>query len=437
MIFSRQEMKLKLLPFMVAPLLFSCNSEKNKSATEIILTNNSDFELTEKPVSVGRTLFQDNEGRDPYPIVLSDTDTIPSQLTDVDGDGEWDELFFLADFSAGEKKTFILRWVEEQPQYANRTSVRFGKREAKDEPVAPATEETLTATDMPKSLGFQKYQTDGPTWENDRVGFRHYLDGRNAKDIFGKKTAAISPETVGVDESGAVEDNYHTMEDWGRDIFPVGNSVGLGGFALLVDGQVQRLGVTVDDTLSNIEETNFRIIDEGPLKSILKYNYNNWEVAGNSYDAEEVTSIWAGMYGYKNTVSVSGLEGEEVLLIGLSNINNENPVQKIEAGDFIALILHDYQTYDREWLLGTALLIPEADYNGYIEAPEEGQLTNSYLVKTNTENGKSLSYYAIAAGELAPDGGYEDAETFRNYVEDLALQLSATVEIEVNPAKNE
>lgn len=421
---------------MAASLLFSCNNDQKNPATEIFLTNTSKVELAEKAVSIERANFSEAEDGK-HPLLISASDTIPSQLTDLDGDGEWDELFFLADLSAEEKKTFELQWVDEQPQYNTRTSVRFGKREAMDEPVTPATEETLSATDMPKRLGFQKYQTDGPTWENDKVGFRHYLDGRNAKDIFGKKTADISPETVGINNSGAVEDNYHTMEDWGRDIFPVGNSVGLGGFALLVDEQVQRLGVTVDDTLSNIAETNFRIIDEGPLKSVLKYDYNNWEVAGNSYDAEEVTSIWAGMYGYKNTVSVNGLEGDEVLLIGLSNINNENPLQEVEVEDFVALILHDNQTYEREWALGTALLIPKAEYNGYIEAPEEGQVTNSYLVKTNTGNGNQVSYYAIAAGEMAPDAGFEDATAFRNYVEGLARQLSVSLNVEVRTSKTD
>ncbi|MBZ9630067.1 DUF4861 domain-containing protein [Salegentibacter sp. LM13S] len=417
-------------------LLSGCKSEEKSVVTEILLINTSNIELSEKAVVIERAKIFEAEN-EKYPVLTSASDTIPSQLTDLDWDGEWDELFFLANFSAEERKTFELHWVDEEPQYTTRTSVRFGKRESVDEPVTPATEETLTATDMPKNLGFQKYQTDGPTWENDKVGFRHYLDGRNSKDIFGKTSANISPETVGVNDTGAVEDNYHTMEDWGRDIFPVGNSVGLGGFALLVDNEVQRLGITVDDTLSNIEETTFRILEEGPLKSIMKFEYNNWDAADNTYNAEEVTTIWAGMYGFKNTVSVSGMQNDEVLLIGLSNINIEKPLQEVEVGDFVALILHDYQTYEREWALGTALLIPKADYNGYIEAPEEGKVTSSYLVKTKRENGNPISYYAIAAGEMAPDGGFEDAETFRNYVEDLARQLSATVEVVINSSENE
>ena len=43
----------------------------------------------------------------------------------------------------------------------------------------------------------------------------------------------MSPENVGINADGAVEDNYHVMADWGRDILAVGNSVGLGGYALI------------------------------------------------------------------------------------------------------------------------------------------------------------------------------------------------------------
>lgn len=306
-----------------------------------------------------------------------------------------------------------------------------------EEPVKPAEEETLTMTDVPKNLGFQKYQTDGPTWENDKVGFRHYLDGRNAKDIFGKRKAQISPEDVGIGEGGSVEDNYHTMNDWGRDIFPVGNSVGLGGIALLVGDEVQRLGVTVDDTINNVEKTTFRIKDEGPVKSVLTLEYNGWEAAENTYNIQETIEIWPGMYGFKNTVEVEELAGEETLLVGLSNINNEKPLKEVEVGNWVALIAHDYQTYEREWLLGTAILLPKDVYEGYMEAPEEGALVNSFLAKLNVENGKKVTYYAIAGWELSPEESFEDANYFQEYVEDLAMQLSAEIDVEVRSSKTE
>ena len=116
-------------------------------------------------------------------------DTIPAQLDDLNQDNKWDELFFVVNLPANNTQTFSLQWVASPLSFTKRTSIRFGKRMSAQEHVQPALSEAVYAADMPKKMGFQRYQTDGPSWENDKVGFRHYLDGRNAKDVFGKKVA--------------------------------------------------------------------------------------------------------------------------------------------------------------------------------------------------------------------------------------------------------
>lgn len=91
----------------------------------------------------------------------------------------------MADVPAKTTRRVRLTWVNEPPVYAMKTSIRFGKRSAKNAPVEPKTSDTFYASQLLKLIGYQSYQTDGPTWENDKVAFRHYFDGRNAKDLFG------------------------------------------------------------------------------------------------------------------------------------------------------------------------------------------------------------------------------------------------------------
>lgn len=427
-----------LFSLVLCVVFFSCQEKNSKTNAYIVLTNESNIILKHKPIAIDRSELVANSKTDGFPILLDELgDTIPLQLNNTNGDDKWDELFFLANFSAQEKRTLRIEWVPSAPNYEVRTSVRFGKREAIGQPVKTVKQETLSAYDMPKKLGFQKYQTDGPTWENDKVGFRHYLDGRNAKDVFGKKTSEITPENVGLNTDGAVEDNYHTMEDWGRDVFPVGNSVGLGGYALLINDEVKRLGVTVNDTLSNVEETTFEITEEGPIKSVLDYTYSNWEASKNKYQVRETTVIWPGMYGYQNTVEMGGLQGNESLLIGLSNINNQNPLKEIETDKWVALIQHDSLTYDREWVMGTALILPKKNYVGYMEAPETGQLTQSYLAKYEISNNAPITYYAVAGWELSQDKNFKDAVYFTKYVTDLADQLYTAIDIEIKSSSTD
>ena len=399
---------------------------------EIVLSNTSSIDLSDKAISIKRSQIPNLQEGNRYPLIISeDGDTIPSQMNDLNSDQTWDELFFVVDMPANETKHYSLEWVNAMPHYLVRTSARFGKRNAADIPVQPAVSETLYANDLPKSIGFQRYQTDGPSWENDKVGFRHYLDGRNAKDLFGKRISSMSPENVGINAAGAVEDNYHVMADWGRDILSVGNSVGLGGYALMVGDQLMRLGVTANDSINNVDKTTFRIIAEGPVKSVLRYQYEKWQPDYRNYSVEETTSIWPGMYAYQNSVKFSGLRGDEELAIGLVNINNQNPVEEFEVNhQWVVLLTHDQQTYNREWWLGMALILPRNIYLDYTEAPKSGQLSNSYLAKLKVENEVPVKYYAVAGWELS-DERFKDPTFFKEYVTDLTRQLSAEVEVTV------
>ncbi len=410
-------------------LLISCNSGQNYQQ-KLVLTNNAAVDLKDKAVSIDRDSLKAKTENLLYPLLTSENgDTVASQLDDLNNDGQWDQLFFVVDIPAHAAKTLTLKWIKTKPQYTIRTSVRFGKRSSENTPVEPKTSDTLLANQVHKALGYQPYQTDGPTWENDKVGFRHYFDGRNANDLYGKKAPFMSPENVGINAQGAVEDNYHVMADWGRDILSVGNSVGIGGFGLLIGDSLVRLGITNNDTLNNIEETVFTIVAEGPVHSVMHFDYNDWHVDKRLYHVDEITSIWPGMYAYKNKVKVSGLEGDEKLFVGLVNSNTDHPLGEMNVDDkYVILYTHDKQTYDNVWYLGLALILPKDAYLGYGEAPKEGQVLDTYYGKLQLEDNIPVDYYAVGCWEIA-DSGFTDSTYFKNYVVNLAEQLAADVSV--------
>jgi hypothetical protein len=421
----------KSLMIVVACLssVLSQGQQKAAPAKKIILTNTSSISLTDKPISVKRVQLPSIPSGEQYPLILSEKgDTIPAQLDDLDEDSKWDEIFFVVNLPAKSSRMFSLKWVSAEPVYVKRTSIRFGKRMSAQERVRPATDETMYARDLPRAMGFQRYQTDGPTWENDKVGFRHYLDGRNAKDVFGKKAPYISPEDVGINAKGETEDNYHVMEPWGRDILAVQNSIGIGGVAMLKNDSILRLGVTVEDKLNNVEKTTFHIVKEGPVRSIMNFRYFNWKPDNKSYNVEETTSIWPGMYAYHNKVKISGTEGGENLLLGMVSIFASKPPVEVRVNDkWVALVSHDRHSYNQEWWLGLALIVPAESYLGLIEAPKKGQLSNSYLAKMKMSP-RPIEYYAVACWEIS-DPGFKDPVYFKNYVVNLTKQISADVKV--------
>src|SRR5690606_26648882 len=411
--------------FLLIISLLSCSDSK----TRITLSNPEDLALVDKAISIARSEIPVIPDRNVFPLLMAGSDTIPAQLDDLDGDGQWDELFFVANLAPQGTLELDLSWTESELAFPPRTNVAFGKREGRDQPVRPLTADTLLANEIHALLGYQPYQTDGPSWENDKVGFRHYFDGRNSKDLFGKKVPDMSLETVGISAQGSVEDNYHVMSDWGRDVLAVGNAVGIGGINLMIGDSISRIGTAAGDSVTNVERSTFSITREGSVRSIIDFNYLNWKPLDRTYQVHERVSIWPGMYAYQNTVNVAGLQGDETLLVGLVNSNTRNSLKEINVGDeYVVLLTHDQQSYEREWWLGLALILPKDVYLGYGEAPKTGIFSNTFYGKLKVEEQLPVTYFAVGCWELS-DEGFRDPDYFEDYVVNLARQLAVEVDV--------
>lgn len=414
-----------------ALLMLSACRQQGQDVPTITLTNTDSVDLQQKAIIIPRADLTNDKNF--YPLLLNAKgDTIPSQVDDTNGDGEWDELFFLIDIPALGDVALTAQHTDDSIAYEQKTAIRFGKRDGLTDPVEPRLGDTLYADQLPLSIGYQPYQTDGPSWENDKVGFRHYLDGRNSKDVFGKKVSYMSPSDVGINAQGAVEDNYHVMADWGRDIMPVGNSVGIGGIALASDDAMHRVGVTASDAVNNVDTTIFTVVQEGPLRSSMDFQYRNWKAGGRYYSLTEQPVIWAGMYGYQNTVRAKGVQEGDTLLVGLVNIFSSQPPKEIIIDNqWVVLYTHDRQSYEQEWWLGLGLILPYDRYKGYADAPKTGPLVDSYMAKLDIANDAPISYYAIAGWELS-DERFRNRNDFEKYIVDLAKQLAANVTVEIS-----
>ena len=409
----------------------SCESNKNALGQTIILTNSSSVDLKDKAITITRKELKVPAG-DLYPLLINQSgDTIPSQLDYLDTDDNWDELFFVYNLSPKQADTIHMKWLEAIVQYPNRTSVRFGVRKTVNSTVKPAYTDTFYADQLPGVIGYQHYQTDGPTWENDKVAFRQYLDGRNSIDVFGKKVSYMTPEDVGIGKDGVTENNYSDMKDWGTDILAVANSAGIGGFSLMIKDSLPRLGITEQDKLNNVDSTIFKIITEGPVRSIMKFRYINWQPLDRNYLVEQTTSIWPGMYAYNNSVSFKNLKGDETMVVSLVNSNTSQPLTEMNVNDqWVVLFTHDKQSVNKEWWLGLALILPRKNYLGYMEGPKMGKLSTTYLGKLKVESDKPVNYFAVACWELS-DKGFSDPVYFKKYLSDLVSQLSAEVKVKV------
>jgi len=398
----------KLSIFLVIGFINACMpAEKNEDGS-FFLSNETSINRADEPIVLTREILKLHTAEWPAglsPVIYDSADkVIPQQHDDIDGDGEWDEIAFTAEIPANTKKQFSIKFTELSvlPAFDNRTNVRFGIKNEKGE-VEPVTEYSLPAKSLPR--GDNKiFQMDGPAWENDLVGYRHYFDGRNTRDLFGKTTRAMVLDEVGLQE-GEIFDNYHVLNDWGRDVLSVGNSIGLGGIGAWYNGEARRIGVTLNDSTNNVAKTDYKLIVEGPVRSIFEINYNEWQLGEATFNASNKITIWAGQYGFKGEVAFEE-NAPDTIIVGLVNSNNNQPMFPAEPiGDWIPVATHDKQTYDNEYWLGMALIVPANKFLSCEESgPESQSVSTSFNALIENNSNTPFHYYTLSGWELTDDG---------------------------------
>jgi len=419
--------------------LASCTAEKTeneaeKEATPMLhvatLQNPSSSALTDALVVLSRSELPEQLQQSSAILVLQadTTEVIPAQVDDLDLDGKWDELAFLVNLEANGNKKVLLKAVEEGdlPNMPKRTAAHFGRRELETEAAMPITSLTMSA-ELPS---FQRNQLDGPAWENDKVGYRLYLDGRNAFDVFGKRTEDMVLHQVGLSPEGTPVDNYHVLEDWGRDVLSVGNSLGAGGIALKEGEQLIRLGVKGGTPTDAVDSTSYELINSGPVRSLFRLHYHGWKVGSEKLDVASIISIQAGHHFYGNTVTVTGFEGEKTLVTGMSNRFNDTQLEIMAPNEaYQAIFTHDKQSYDDEFYVGLGFLLPQNQFLGEATAPSSGEgITETYYAQLGIRSGEPITFYFLSAWELQ-DERYTEAAEFEQLVQTEADYLATEVQV--------
>jgi unsaturated rhamnogalacturonyl hydrolase len=281
-------------------------------------------------------------------------------------------------------------------------STSYGAALAKDKMPAMNPANDFTKQAIPY------YKTEGPAWENDKVGFRLYLDVRNAKDIFGKTTAAPVMDTV-----GTYGDKYYHYFDpaWGMDILKVGTSLGAGALAIKLKAANKK------DTIfrlggKSVGETSYELVKDGPDTAIIRLHYKNWKVLNRTYNLTEEISISKGNYFYESKVTMKGLRGDEKLVTGIVNLKS-NDYKVLKEDSRWILYTHDIQSENNDYL-GMAVVVNAAVNPEAGETPKEGKgITATYTVSMNIKNNQPVVFRFYAAWEQT-DNRFKDENYFRN-----------------------
>jgi unsaturated chondroitin disaccharide hydrolase len=197
---------------------------------------------------------------------------LPSQADDLDGDSKYDELAFQIDL---------------KPKQTRVVTIAYGDS---------ATIQRLRSNYPDRTAAKFTMKFDGLGWESERTAWRIYFDQRNAIDIWGKRRPGLY-----LDMFGAPEYVYNEESPLGRDIYRIGDAIGIGAVAALVDGKVVKV--------ADVAERKWRIVSAGPVRVIVELAYKGWKVGGREVNVTSRMTQWAGEHGFEHQVSAENADG--------------------------------------------------------------------------------------------------------------------------------
>lgn len=241
---------------------------------------------------------------------------------------------------------------------------------------------------------------EGPGWENQNVGFRLYLDWRNAIDIFGKTVKKRILHEVGQDGF----DSYHTMQPWGQDILKAGKSLGVGGFGRLINDTVSHF--------HQVANTTVKIKNEKKESNVNIY-YKKWQTQNHITDLEAKISIFPydrfSKFVLKTSVPTNGLT------TGIVKFDHiELKQNKSNNGQWAYIATYGNQTLVNDTdLLGMAIFYKTDEVEKVLTAKHDHLI----VFKPTT---KAVTYYMLSAWGQEPEGIKNESEFYSDLNQKLA-----------------
>jgi hypothetical protein len=256
----------------VLKLSVSNPTDETRDAEDIVVSVNElrkiapDFKAGDTIVTTSDAATLEEDARTLQTIEL------PSQADDLDGDNKYDELAFQIDL---------------KPRQTRIVTIAYGET---------STIQRLRSDYPPRTAAKFTMKFDGLGWESEATAWRIYFDKRNAIDVWGKRRPGLYLEMF-----GAPEYVYNLDSPLGRDIYRIGDALGIGAVGALVDGKAARV--------SDVGERKWRVISAGPVRVIVELSYKDWKIAGHNLNLTSRMTQWAGERGFHHQVTAEGGEG--------------------------------------------------------------------------------------------------------------------------------
>ena len=350
-------------------------------------------------------------------IVTDGQKEIPCQLDDLDQDGTFDELCFLADLKSKENATYQVTFAAEgEPRtYPARVYAEMLIRndKVKEKNKHNNFIESITARgDCANSYNIQHHH--GVDFESELNGIRIYFDQRQTIDLYGKYQKRLELEATQFYTS-----KEQKAEGYGDDVLWVGNTFGLGAFRGW-DGQQPTM-------IAPVRSRTQRIISYGPLRTIVEVFDRGWK-ADKDKAPLNMTIRYTQYAGHRDTdVDVIFDKNVADYTFSTGIINVKDSEEFSDKKGLRACWGCDWPSSDHENFkpetVGLGIWIPRQ----YIKSEEPSNKDNYAFVLRTEDN--HLSYKIIYCSDNE-SFGYHSAQEWFGFLKNWkALEIEQPVKI--------
>ena len=360
----------------------------------VTVENPSKVSRTDQPVVISLA----NDGQVQSALVKAGDEEIPCQLDDLNQDETFDELCFLADLKAKEKKQYsVTLYAEGEPrQYPARvfTEMLVRNDKVKEKNKHNNFLESITARgDCANSYNIQHHH--GAVFESELNGIRIYFDKRQTLDLYGKFQKRLELEATQFYTS-----KEQKAEGYGDDVLWVGNTFGLGAFRGW-DGQQSTM-------IEPVRSRTQRIISYGPLRTIVEVFDRGWQIGQQKVNMTIRYTQYAGHRDTDIDVFFNQSVSNQLFSTGIINVKDSEEYsdqQGLRACWGTDWPSSDHENFKPE-TVGLGICIPQK----YVKSEEPANKDNYPFVVGTSDC--QLSYKVIYCSDNETFGYHSAKEWF-------------------------
>ena len=349
---------------------------------------------------------------------------IPSQLDDLNGDGQYDELCFLTDIAPKGRQTFT---VELLPTGTHRTYEQkvYADMMLTNKKIKSTNKQDLYISSLTVDNGTNPYwmlHHHGPAFENEMVAYRIYFDHRQTVDTYGKYHKGLE-----LKQTQFYPDDEQKAKGFGDDVLWVGNTFGLGALRGW-DG-------TEPQMLQDVDHRTLRILSRGPLRTVVEVIDDGWNTMNPGKEKITMSTLYI-LYTGRRDVQVDirfnkPATGYE-FATGIINVKDSEEFSDKQGlrgcwGTDWPVSAKDSVGHKRE-TVGLGICIPAKNIVRELPVNKDNY---PYVVNTATDE----LHYFITFGSDNEDFGYHSAKEWFEYLKAWKKDLEAPLQVKVREGR--